>query len=120
MDGLLGPLTLFLGGKCFLYVVLAENVDFALKIQNPVFLSLSKKHVFVPWSFKMDHKKCDFYIFFADRNENKELRCSVFFLTSFLSLFTLSPKFMRQLRGYTNQQCSRRCFHMDQGLTDWS
>ena len=93
MDGLLGPLTLFLGGKCFLHVVY-----FALKIQNPIFLSLSKKHVFVPWSFKMDHKKCDFYIFFADRNANKELRCSVFFLTSFLSLFTLSPKFMRQLR----------------------
>ena len=36
-----------------------------------------------------------------------------FFPTSFLSLFTLSPKFMRQLRDNTNQQCCRRCFHMD-------
>ena len=52
MDGLLGPLTLFLGGNCFLYVVLAENVDFARKIQNPIFLSLSKKHVFVASSLK--------------------------------------------------------------------
>ena len=59
MDGLLGRLILFLGGKYFVYVVLAENVDFALKIQNPIFLSLSKKHVFVPWSFKMENKKCD-------------------------------------------------------------
>ena len=42
MDGLLGPLTLFLGGKCFLHVVLAENVDFAFKIQNPIFLSLTQ------------------------------------------------------------------------------
>ena len=76
MDGLLGPLTLFLGGKCFLHVVLAENVHFALKIRNPIFLSLSKKHVFVPWRFKMDHKKSDF----AYRNTNKELRWRIFFL----------------------------------------
>ena len=60
MDGHLLQLTLFLGVNCFLHVVLAENVHFALKIQNTIFSSLSKKQVFVPWSFKMDHKKCDF------------------------------------------------------------
>ena len=42
MDGLLGSLTLFIGGKCFFHVVLAENVESALKIQIPVFLSLIK------------------------------------------------------------------------------
>ena len=36
---------LFIGGKCFFHVVLAENVKSALKIQIPVFLSLSKKHL---------------------------------------------------------------------------
>ena len=45
MDGLLGSLTLFIGGKCFFHVVLAENVESALKIQIPVFLSLIKKHL---------------------------------------------------------------------------
>ena len=84
MDGLLGRLTLFLGGKYFVYVVLAENVDFALKIQNPIFLNLSKKHVFVPWSFKMDHKKCDFCIFVGYRNASKKLRWRVFFPYLFL------------------------------------
>ena len=35
-------LTLFLGGKCFLHVVVAENVDFSFKIQNTVFLIFSQ------------------------------------------------------------------------------
>ena len=35
-------LTLFLGGKSFLHVVVAENVDFSFKIQNTVFLILSQ------------------------------------------------------------------------------
>ena len=113
MDGLLGPLTLFLGGKCFLYVVLAENVDFALKIQNPIFLNLSKKHVFVPWSLKWTIKSVNSASLLVTEMQVKSYVGEFFFLTSFLSLFTLSPKFMRQLRGYTNQQCSRRCFHMD-------
>ena len=77
MDGLLGPLTLFLGGKCFLYVVLAENVDFARKIQNPIFLSLSEKHVFVASSLKWTVKRVISASLFAYRNANKELRSRI-------------------------------------------
>ena len=59
-------LTLFLGGKCFLHVLEAENVDFSFKIQNTVFLILSQyKARFCGMKFKMDRKKCDFCISFC-------------------------------------------------------
>ena len=50
--------------------------------------------------------------FFAYRYANKGY-VGEFFPTSFLSLFTLSSKYMHQLRAYKNQQCCRRCFQMD-------
>ena len=80
MVGLLGPFILFLGGNCFLDVVLSENVDFALKIQSPVFLSLIKKHVIVAWSLKWTVKSVFSTFLFACRNANKELRSRIFSL----------------------------------------
>ena len=41
MDGLLGPLSLFLVDKCFVFVVLNKSVDFELKVRNPlIFFSI--------------------------------------------------------------------------------
>ena len=94
MDGLLAALTLVLGDKCFLDVVLAENVDFSFKyrIQFSWFL-VSKKHVFVAWSLKWTVKSVTLAFLFAYRNANKELRSRIFSLP--LSCLCLLTKFMR-------------------------
>ena len=39
----------FLGSECFVHVVLDENVDFALKLRNPNFSSLSLSLSFFVW-----------------------------------------------------------------------
>ena len=60
---------------CFWKVnVLAENANFAHKIQNPIFLSLSKKYAFVASSLKWTVKGVISASLFAYKKANKELR----------------------------------------------